>query len=393
MSSTARDLGRLRALAVGASLRRHRKLERALAALRFVQYDPIRRPERAQDLILGQRVEGYRAGDLDRHYPGSELEEDYLYAYGVLDASLAALLHPRPDKSGSDRPYRPRGLPADVLAFVREQAPAHPKDVAAALGRSQAANDWGGISAATTRVLEELHYHGLVRVAARANGVKTYEPRSLVASDLPADERLRQLTLAMATLLAPIPEPSLRRAVGQLCAASGGLEAGRGKVVADLVAAGELEAEEVDGLRYLAPPGFLHGEPEAAPDGVRFLAPFDPVVWDRRRFEHLWGWAYRLEAYTPSKRRQFGYYALPMLWKGRIVGWVNAALTEAGRLDVESGFAGPSLRGRAFRRAFDLEAARLEAMLGLEAETKETRATPKTKARRAAVAGVAPGVL
>ena len=36
---------------------------------------------------------------------------------------------------------------------------------------------------------------------------------------------------------------------------------------------------------------------------VRLLAPFDPVVWDRRRFELLWGWAYRFEAYTPAAKR------------------------------------------------------------------------------------------
>ena len=38
---------------------------------------------------------------------------------------------------------------------------------------------------------------------------------------------------------------------------------------------------------------------------VRFLAPFDPVVWDRYRFEHLWGWAYRFEAYTPPAKEKW----------------------------------------------------------------------------------------
>jgi uncharacterized protein YcaQ len=49
--------------------------------------------------------------------------------------------------------------------------------------------------------------------------------------------------------------------------------------------------------------------PEDPPARVRFLAPFDPLVWDRRRFEHLWGWPYRFEAYTPAARRTRGYYA------------------------------------------------------------------------------------
>ena len=48
----------------------------------------------------------------------------------------------------------------------------------------------------------------------------------------------------------------------------------------------------------------------APDDAVRLLAPFDPLVWDRRRFEHLWAWAYRFEAYTPTAKRVRGYYAL-----------------------------------------------------------------------------------
>jgi uncharacterized protein YcaQ len=50
-----------------------------------------------------------------------------------------------------------------------------------------------------------------------------------------------------------------------------------------------------------------------ATENVRLLAPFDPVVHDRARFEILWGWSYRFEAYTPVAKRKLGYYALPLL--------------------------------------------------------------------------------
>ena len=63
---------------------------------------------------------------------------------------------------------------------------------------------------------------------------------------------------------------------------------------------------------------------------MRLLAPFDPVVWDRRRFEILWGWAYRFEAYTPAAKRTLGYYALPLLWRDRVIGWGNLAVREGG---------------------------------------------------------------
>src|SRR5438093_1139582 len=68
--------------------------------------------------------------------------------------------------------------------------------------------------------------------------------------------------------------------------------------------------------------------PRDAPDQrVRVLTPFDPVVWDRRRFELLWGWAYRFEAYTPVPERKLGYYALPVLWRDDVIGWGNLTVT------------------------------------------------------------------
>ena len=73
-------------------------------------------------------------------------------------------------------------------------------------------------------------------------------------------------------------------------------------------------------------------------DRVRLLAPFDPVVWDRRRFELFWGWPYRFEAYAPLAKRKLGYYALPMLWRDRMVGWANLSV-RGGVLQHEFGYA------------------------------------------------------
>jgi uncharacterized protein YcaQ len=97
---------------------------------------------------------------------------------------------------------------------------------------------------------------------------------------------------------------------------------------------------------------------------VRLLAPFDPVVWDRRRFELFWGWPYRFEAYTPIKKRIRGYYALPLLWRDRAIGWGNVAVRD-GALHAEFGYVGGHPpRDRAFTRALDDELDRLRAFLG-----------------------------
>ena len=61
-------------------------------------------------------------------------------------------------------------------------------------------------------------------------------------------------------------------------------------------------------------------------NAVRLLAPLDPVVRDRDRFELLWGWVYRFEAYTPAPKRKLGYYALPLLGRDRVIGWGNLSV-------------------------------------------------------------------
>jgi uncharacterized protein YcaQ len=118
----------------------------------------------------------------------------------------------------------------------------------------------------------------------------------------------------------------------------------------------------VDGVTWYWPEDepFVDAEPT---DEVRLLAPFDPLVWDRWRFERLWDWAYRFEAYTPAAKRKLGYYALPLLWRDRVIGWANVARRD-GRMRIDAGYlAGRAPRDAAFRRAFDVEHARMEAFL------------------------------
>jgi uncharacterized protein YcaQ len=98
---------------------------------------------------------------------------------------------------------------------------------------------------------------------------------------------------------------------------------------------------------------------------VRLLAPFDPVVHDRARFELLWGWTYRFEAYTPAPKRKLGYYALPLLWRDRVIGWTNLTVKN-GALLADPGYVhSQPPKDRAFQRELDAELARIRFFLGL----------------------------
>jgi uncharacterized protein YcaQ len=132
------------------------------------------------------------------------------------------------------------------------------------------------------------------------------------------------------------------------------------EVLKEMLRAGELEKETADGLAYIWPAAnSCHAD---EPASVHFLAPFDPLVWDRRRFEHFWQWPYRFEAYTPPAKRLRGYYAMPLLWRDQMIGWANASVS-GGRLSVDVGFAQRRPREKDFRRELDAEIARLEAFL------------------------------
>jgi uncharacterized protein YcaQ len=101
----------------------------------------------------------------------------------------------------------------------------------------------------------------------------------------------------------------------------------------------------------------------APQDTVRLLTPFDPVVRDRERLELLWGWVYRFEAYTPAHKRKLGYYALPLLWRDRVIGWGNLSVKN-GELRSEFGYVkSHPPRDRAFKRELEAELDRIRAFL------------------------------
>lgn len=357
MTATLADL-RLRA--AGTSLLPQGTLAAVVAALGFVQADPIRAPARAQDLILRQRVPGYRAGELERRFVRLGLEEDFLYAYGFMPRETARLLHPRPDPEQPDRAHTPRGQAAEILALVRERGEIHPRDLEEVFGRGRAVNAWGGFSKETTQHLQVLHFHGHLRVLRRQEGIRVYGPAQPMGEIRAAPDRARLLLLLILRLLAPISRGSLGQVLNLLRQGAPGLGPWA-PMLDQMIAAGEVRSEAIEGEAYLWPS--LSQAVEAPPRGLRFLAPFDPVVWDRRRLAHLWGWEYRFEAYTPPPLRRFGYYAMPMLWRDRVIGWVNLSRAD-GRLHVKRGFPGAAPRGQDFTRAFDAEVARFEVFLG-----------------------------
>jgi uncharacterized protein len=375
----APSLRQLCRYAIARSLFKATSLPQAIARLGFVQADPLRAPARAQDLILAQRVRHYRAGDLERRYRRLAIEETFFVNYGFLPRETLALLHPRALPSGWDTSMQARAQ--EVLAFVRRQGRTRPKDLLAHFDHGRVRH-WGGNLNVSAHLLQGLHYGGLLRVEWREAGARVYQAIEHPPQDGSSEARLAragQLLDIVMQLYAPLPAASL----GYLCTL---LRYGVPHLAAEARqiqqhAKSRYAHAEVDGVLWFWPQG---EKPTAArhvaDDRLRLLSPFDPVVWDRRRFRLFWGWEYKLEAYLPAHKRRLGHYAMPMLWGEQVLGWANLKVID-GRLRHELGFVGARPRGSAIKAALDQALQQMREFLNLSDSQSAARASLPTRRR------------
>jgi hypothetical protein len=364
-------LDHLRRYAIARSLFKPTTLGRAIGKLGFVQADPIRAPARAQDLTLRHRVAGYRAGDLERRYPRLALEEDFFVNYGYLPRAHHRLMHPRTPRTVWT-PAR-AAQAAAVLDFIRERGTVHPREVDAHFAHGKVTNWFGGSSNASTQLLDVMHYRGLLRVARRDGGTRVYAVRE--ASGWPdsvsappdaqtASARMDALVDVVVQKYAPLPAGTLGQLLSLLRGGAPQWTAHRAAALAR--AKQRLAHARIAGADWYWPAAERPSSARWQPDeDVRLLTPFDPIVWDRRRFEIFWDWAYRFEAYTPAPKRKLGYYALPLLWHQRVIGWGNVAATDDALRCTFGYAAGRAPRSAAFRAGLEAELARMRAFLGL----------------------------
>ena len=293
----------LRRFAVTRSLFQPTTLERALDTLGFVQADPIRAPARAQDLTLRHRVERLSSGRSGAALRSARRRRGFLRQLRLRDAR-------RPRADASARGVRPRGPSPRrkrveaILSFVSAQGTAHPRAGRRSL-RSRVGHQLLG------RLVERhdasADRHALPGTAARRAARRGHPGVRCARIDAAARGQgrpRRRGSTRWSTSSCASTRRCRPRACRTWCAGSATRvpQWQRGLTPALKRAKRRLSHAHVDGIEWYWPAGETI-EAGAAPETVRLLAPFDPVVWDRRRFEILWGWAYRFEAYTPVKKR------------------------------------------------------------------------------------------
>lgn len=326
----------------------------ALRRMALLQIDTIHVVARSPYLVLFSRLGPYEPRWLDELLASGDVFECWAH-----EACFAPIedwaLHRRVAETRSHwalnrarRLLREHGEPMRaVLAHVRDNGPVKAADFEREEGAGSGWWDWKKEKA----WLEAWLALGELMIARRENFHRVYDLRSRVH---PASDAM------------PLPsqEDAARALVERSVRALGVTQARwvhdyfrsrprvRDEDLGPLLEDGTVVQAEVEGWKARA---FVHRDhvPTARaiaagalrPTHSALLSPFDPVVWDRARARAMFGFDYSLECYVPAARRRFGYYVLPILRRGALVGRLDAKAHRAdGVFEVKRLYLEPAVR-------------------------------------------------
>lgn len=311
------------------------RVRAAIARMRLLQIDTINVVARSPYLVLFSRLGAYEPRWLDDLLARGKIFEcwaheacfvpmdDHALHRGQFDARARHWAHQRAARMHREH----RASMDNLLAHIRDRGAVKSSDFQCKAGAQSGWWQWKD----EKRWLEAWFALGELMIARRDNFQRVYD--------------LTQRVLARAKVdLAALPalDPArdfVRGAVHALGITQARwindyFRTGRKLKDADLdalVQSGELLRVAVRGWEA---PGYVHREHlpllrRAQRSALRathttLLSPFDPVVWDRERARTMFDFDYRLECYTPAARRRYGYFALPILCRGQLVGRLDA---------------------------------------------------------------------
>jgi uncharacterized protein YcaQ len=322
-----------------------------IARMRVLQIDTINVAARSPYFVLFSRLGNYTPQWLDETLADGRIFECWAHEACFAPSSDYALHRrhqiERPGHWAMKHALRMRREQAAamdrLLAHTRESGPVKTSDFEAKEGQSSTGGWWGWKD--EKRWLEALFALGEIMIARREKFQRVY------------DVTERVLTKMGASGVEPLPHEAMQRefvlgavralGVSQARWINDYFRSGTRLKDAELdayVERGELVRVAVDEWKHV---GYVHPDHRdalalAARGRLRashttLLSPFDPVIWDRERAAAMFGFDYRIEVYVPGPKRTWGYYVLPILHRGRLVGRLDAKAHRAeGRFEVKA---------------------------------------------------------
>jgi uncharacterized protein YcaQ len=304
-----------------------------------IQFDPLDVAGRNHDLVLQARIAGYRREFTDELlYDRRALFETYNKSLNLLPTRELPFYRISWQRGVDGRAGKLVGeqavLAEKILGEIRDGGPRCSLD----FEREAAIDWWWGPTTAVRAVLEALCVSGTIGLSRRDGNRRYYDlterlhPPELLAVEVSERDQLRHKLM------------SRHRAHGLLGSSGSGelwlgigLAPQRTELRAELVERGELFPVTVEGIRgqrFLLTqelPILEQAELESShglegPGAVSFMAPLDPLMWDRGLLGPLYDFDYTWEVYTPAVKRRWGYYVLPILFGDRLVGRIEPRL-------------------------------------------------------------------
>ena len=317
-----------------------------------IQYDPVDVCGKNAELTLQSRVKGFRKTMLEELLYRDRLLVDYvdkeLSIWPAEDWPYFSPFRERSRVHGAGFPGLAE-LEKEALSYIRANGPVS-SDTLPIEGEifwhssMHWSGNWHAKSKAARSVLEQLYTDGTLIIHHKNGSRKFYDlaerhldPALLSAASPCADEK--------AFLCWRI----LRRigAVGLLWNKNTPAFLGipmtadqRREAFSALEASGDILPIRVEGIKAQF---YYRSEDEPLMRDVladtvdrkprlEFLAPLDPLFWDKALIAALWDFRYSWEIYTPADKRKFGYYTLPILWGERFIGRMEAAADHKDRI-------------------------------------------------------------
>lgn len=330
-------------------------------ALGCVQIDTIHVVARSQYLVLWSRLGHHDPAWLDDLlHPDRQVFEYWAHAASLIPSELYPYFRRRmrryaganetdgPGWSGYEWAAENLALLDEIRRAIRERGPLGSTHFEAPErdGPVPAWSWWGGKPA--NRGLDFLWSAGELGILRRDRFQRIYELSERLypewhGAELPHPDEERRVLAGRALRAMGVALP---RWLNDYYRTKWGVRGWPGPTTAeildDLVARGEALAVDVEGLG----PGYVAAELTGPLDDVRhgaraervtLLSPFDNLIWDRRRTRELFDFDYMLECYTPAAKRQYGYFTMPILFRGRLVGRVEPkAHRRERRLEIRS---------------------------------------------------------
>jgi uncharacterized protein len=317
----------------------------------YLQIDTIQAVRRSQYLVLWSRLGDFDPGWLDELHAEAQLFEYYAHALCYLPIEDYPIFRGRMLNDQRTNNWWKDWADAhpEVIQHVRSVIEEKGAVSSADFDSPRIPDGWGDVKQ-EKRALSHLFATGELMVAYREKFRRYFDLRERVLPDwddaLALDSETNQYRLLVKAVKAlgvaredwVAPYYSL-------------LKTGIPAVLERLAAQDQIERVEVDGWNL---PAYIHPENKIlinaaaqgklVPTHTTLLSPFDPLVSDRERALALFGFDYRMESFLPAKDRQYGYFCLPILHQGKLVGRLDPkAHRREKRMEIKKIFIEPGV--------------------------------------------------